>query len=333
MNDPSNGQSGSPWQLVADIGGTHARFARKRPGENRLLEVLGFNVAGYAQFHEALDACLDSLAGDGRWAPLPEAACFALACRVDEDAVRLTNSAWHFSRADVRHRLGDAPLALINDFAATGYGIGELSAGDWHQVGGGEAVAGKPVAVLGPGTGLGVSLVVPAGDSIVVVDGEGGHVDFAPVSDEEIEVLSVLGKRFGRVSVERLLCGTGILNIYQALAELRRQAPTLAMPEAISGAGTSGRDALAADAMALFCRVLGSVAGNLALTAGTRGGVYITGGIVPAMLDFLERSDFRRRFEAKGRFSGYLAPIPVRVVTRQDLGLLGAANRLTLDGY
>ena len=319
------------WQLVADIGGTNARFARKQPGENRLLDITSFNVAGHENFTLALSECLATLAKDPAWEALPSAACFAVACRVDHEQVRFTNSPWHFTRTEVADMLGQIAPILINDFAAKGYAIQQLQANDWVQVGGQKSKPEKPVAILGPGTGLGVSLLVPTHDSFVVVDGEGGHMDFAPVSTLEYQILDRLAHRFGRVSLERLLCGAGLVNIYQALSEISHRHPALTRPEDISRLGQSGDDDIATSTLKVFCSVLGSVAGNLALTAGTLGGVYVTGGIIPGMLAFLKASDFRQRFEAKGRFQEYLSQIPVRVVTRQDLGLLGSANRLTQD--
>lgn len=318
-----------PWQLVADIGGTNARFARKACDSNALYDVTRINVSGHENFIHALEECMESLAVDTAWAPNPVSACFAVACRTDHDEIRFTNSPWHFSRSEVSSALDDAELDVINDFAAKGYAISELSPNDWIQLGGGTPDAGEPMAILGPGTGLGVSLVVPQHKDFAVVDGEGGHVDFAPVDDGEYEVFKVLRKRFGRVSVERLLSGAGILNIYQALCQIEGCASELASPEAVSEAALNNSEPLAVEALQMFCRILGAVAGNLALTAGTRGGVYITGGIVPAMSEFFINSDFRERFDDKGRFSDYLKSIPVRLVIHKNLGLLGAANRLS----
>jgi glucokinase len=320
------------WQLVADIGGTHARFAKKQDRSNKLFEIASVRVSGHEHFYRALAEYLRESNG-GEWDALPAAACFAVATRIDDEEIRFTNSSWVFNRLEVSEMLGGIHLELINDFAAKGYGISELTHEDWQQLGGTDPLPGKPVGIIGPGTGLGISIVVPTDQSYVVLDGEGGHVDFAPITKEEYQVLEILAARFGRVSVERLLCGNGLVNIYQALGSIQQIEPMHTTPEAVSKAGMDGSDVLARHALHLFCRVLGSVAGNLALTAGALGGVYITGGIVPAILDFFHSSEFRARFEHKGRFRDYLARIPVRVVTRQDLGLLGAANRLTLAGH
>ena len=329
----SSNHSCQSWNLVADIGGTNARFARKVSGSNQLIDINTINVAGHENFIHALSDILASMQENNNWAALPTVACFALAARVDHQEIRFLNSHWHFTRAALNENLQAESIDLINDFAAKAYGVLELSATDWVQVGGRHAQQNKPVAIIGPGTGLGVSMAIPGENNFTVVDGEGGHVDFAPLDRLEHQIQEILSTQFDRVSAERLLCGAGLINIYQALAKIRDKPATLATAESISLQGQQGTDPLSEETLKLFCRILGSVAGNLALTAGTLGGVYITGGIVPGMLDFFARSEFRQRFEAKGRFSSYLADIPVRVVTRHDLGLLGAANKLTRAGY
>ena len=321
------------WSLVADIGGTNARFARKLPGKNSLMDQVNISVSGHANFIHALASVLEDFSKDETWSATPSLACFAVACRVDHEEISFLNSPWAFTRSEVKNLLGSIDLDVINDFAANGYGIGELSASDWLQVGGHEAIPDKPVVIIGPGTGLGVSLVVPRPEGNVVVDGEGGHVDFAPTDALEYQVLEVLKKQFGRVSVERLLSGSGILNIYQALAAIEGVDSLLQEPEAISGEGIAGTDPLAEQTMSLFCAVLGSVAGNLALTTGALGGVYIAGGIVPGMVDFLSKSDFRERFDEKGRYRDYMKKIPTRVIIRHDLGLIGAGVNLTQHGH
>jgi glucokinase len=224
-----------------------------------------------------------------------------------------------------------ATVDVINDFAAVGHAVAVLQAGDWRQVGGAEPVAGKPVAVIGPGTGLGICTLVPTRAGYQVVDGEGGHVDFAPVDARELAVLELLLQKYQRVSVERLLSGAGIVTIHQSLAALAGIAPSADSPARITELALAGEDSLSVNTLQMFCRILGSTAGNLALTVGARGGVYIAGGIVPRFVDVLAQSGFRHRFEDKGRFRSYLADIPVRVVTRDHLGLLGAVRKMTLE--
>lgn len=317
---------------MADIGGTHARLAVADIEGEGLQTVRRFDVARNSDFGMVLDRFLAEVEAAGDRQVRPERACLAVACAVDGDVLRLTNSPWVVDRQAIRARLGGAAVALINDFAAVGHALGGLGAGDWQQLGPGTAVAGRPAVVLGPGTGLGVCSVVPVGDSNVVVEGEGGHVDFAPVTPREVRVHDALTGQFGRVSVERLLSGAGIVNVHRALARIEGVESSLDSPEAISRAAMAAADPLAQETLAMFFAVLGSVAGNLALTLGARGGVYIAGGIVPQLLALAMRSPLRERFEAKGRFRGYLQAIPLRIVTRPELGLLGAAAVLGPGG-
>jgi glucokinase len=196
-------------------------------------------------------------------------------------------------------------------------------------VGGGRAESGSPCVALGPGTGLGVAtLATTHSGEPLVISGEGGHVDFAPVTNVEAAVLDFLRARYGRVSIERLCCGEGINNIYQALADYRNLKIKYSSAAEIGAAALSADDALSKETMAMFFAVLGAAAGNFALTLGAKGGIYIAGGIVPRYLDLLRRSDFRARFLAKGRFADYLSDIPTFVVTHSQLGLLGASASL-----
>lgn len=323
-----NARSVSPWNLVADIGGTHARLGLVTSGELRPRLVRHFDLADHAGVDRAVAAFLASVARQHGWQTLPGRACIAVACAVDGDVVRLTNGPWSIERRALVKQLGGAPVELVNDFAAVGHALGALDAGDWYPVAGGSPDPARPVVALGPGTGLGVCTVVPSKSGPVVVDGEGGHVDFAPVTRREADVLRVLAERFEHVSIERVLSGDGLVNLYRALAVLEGLRPTLSGPTDVSAAARVGSDPIAVEALAIFLGVLGSVAGNLALTFGARGGVYIAGGIVPQLLDLVAGSPLRARFEAKGRFRDYLASIPLRIVTLADPGLVGAAARL-----
>jgi len=200
-----------------------------------------------------------------------------------------------------------------------------LQASDRLQIGSGQSLAGFPVAVLGPGTGLGVSGLAHYQGHPAPIVTEGGHVDFAPTNEQEIEILRFLLKQYDHVSAERLLSGMGLENIYQALAQIRGEQVEKLKPAEISALAFESGDALALATLDQFCAILGSVAGNTALTYGAQGGVYITGGIIPRMLDFFAQSSFRARFEAKGRFVEYMAAIPTYVVVHKQPGLLGAA--------
>lgn len=316
------------WNLVADVGGTNARFGLMDPTTGKLDVIEYYSVQEHAAFTDALGHFLEEVDTRGGWARRPSAACIAVASPVEKDLIKFTNSPWHLHRQEVAGMLNLAAVDVINDFAAVGQAVAVLQPGDWRQVGGAEPVPGKPVAVIGPGTGLGVCTLVGTGMGYQVVDGEGGHVDFAPVDAREVAVLELLLERFERVSVERLLSGAGIVTLHQSLATLAGRGPSADTPARITELAIAGEDSLAVDTLQMFCRILGSTAGNLALTVGATGGVYIAGGIVPRFIDFLAQSDFRRRFESKGRFHSYLVDIPVRVITKGHLGLFGAARRV-----
>lgn len=319
-----------PWHLVADIGGTNARFAVADISTAKLAHVCHYKVDAYPSFQQTLDLFLHSVAALKQWQEEPSAVCIAIAAMVKGDTFKLTNNHWSLSLKQLNACFSSADVALINDFAAIGYAIHQLDGDDWRQIGGADPIAGEPIAVLGPGTGFGCCTVVPVGTEVKVLAGEGGHVDFAPVDDTEIAVLRILRGQFGRVSVERLLSGGGLMNIYQALASLTGQPVGHVTPAQITGEALDQPQSLSGETLAMFCAILGSVAGNVALTLGAKGGLYIAGGIVPAVIDFFANSQFRERFEAKGRFSSYLRNIPVRVVVANDLGLRGAAARLRI---
>lgn len=314
--------------LVGDIGGTNARFAFLRPGDARPTELAKYRVSDYDNMHDVLA----QLVRDWGAADLPnngpEHTCLAVAAPPHLSTVSFTNSPWRFDRKLLASHLGQSSISIINDFAAVARALPALTQTDVEQIGEGRSEVAKPMVALGPGTGTGVATVTfDASGNTIVLQGEGGHVDFAPITDVEFEILRKLRGRYGRVSIERLLCGAGIVNIYQALSEIRGLAADLAEPGAIGEAARAG-DKLAAETMAIFFAVLGSSAGNLALTAGARGGVFIAGGIAPRYIDLLRQSDFRARFLAKGRFGDYNAAIPTSIITHTDPGLLGAALML-----
>ena len=319
------------WNIVADVGGTNARFGLADAESHQLRITRHYTVAEHSQFVDALGHFLADVAAAGEWTACPDSGCFALACPIVGDAMKFTNSPWMVVRDEVATALGGANVDLINDFAAVGHAIASLGPQDWVEIGGGTVDPHAPVAVLGAGTGLGVCSVVPVGARHHVIAGEGGHVDYAPVDAVEMGILQQLSAEFGRVSAERVLSGTGIENIHRALCSMRGQQPQARSAANISASAVAGSDPLATEVLEIFCRGLGSVAGNLALTLGARGGVYIAGGVVPRFIEFFRHSGFMSRFLAKGRFESYLREIPVRVVIKQDLGLAGAVNKLTLD--
>jgi glucokinase len=317
--------------LVADIGGTNARFAlADLRGDLPLLhEQRTLPNAGFASLQHATETYLAMVGAR------PAHAAIAVASPVTGDAIRLTNRAWSFSQAELRDALGLRQLTVINDFAAIAWAMPAIGAGDRETLHGDPAaVLAGPVSVLGPGTGLGVALLIGNDASgWQVVATEGGHVTFAPIGDEERLLARWLDARHGRTSNERLLCGAGIAQIDAALSagtdapSVDARGAPLRDPAAIVAAALDGHDAVARRTLARFCAVLGSVAGDCALLHGART-VMIAGGIVPRFIPFLRASAFRERFLAKGRFAALLENVAVHVITHPMPGLLGAAVAL-----
>jgi glucokinase len=306
--------------LIADIGGTNARFALVGPTGAPYNE----QVLRCAEYPTLSDAALTYLKAQDLVGKVATAT-FAIASPITGDLVRMTNLAWEFSIKAVGQDLGLARLDVINDFTAVALGIPELTPEDYVQVGDGAPVSGSPIAVLGPGSGLGVSALIPAdsGSHFTALATEGGHVTMAPVSDRESAVLAQLRKQFEHVSAERLVCGPGLVNLYETLAFLDGIEPEKLTAAEISDRAVSKRCATCTEALDMFCAMLGTVAGNLALSLGSRGGVYIAGGIIPRVLSWFTHSRFRKRFVEKGRMRAFLGPIPTYVVTHQYPAFLG----------
>jgi glucokinase len=308
--------------LVADIGGTNARFALLEPGGN-ILRPWRCLVDDYASLAQAIEAYL-SHADLQR----PRQAAIAVAAPVVGDEVSMTNHPWSFSIAALCRALGFERLRVVNDFAANALAIPYLSDASRVQIGSGAPVPASCIGVIGPGSGLGVSALVPTPAGPIPIEGEGGHATMAPANERESFVLDCLRKRYGHVSAERVLSGPGLVNLYQALCEASRLQPVDYLPEQITELGLREADSCAAKALAMFCAMLGTVAGNLALTLGARGGVYIAGGIVPKLGAYFTKSEFRERFESKGRFESYLTNIPTYIITHPTPALLGAGALL-----
>ncbi|MGI9219322.1 MAG: glucokinase [Hydrogenophaga sp.] len=329
MSTPSAPNPRSFPRLLADVGGTNARFAWQAAPGAPISDVRVLPCAEYPTLPAAVHAYLDGL-GQGR----PQAAAIAIANPITGDEVRMTNHHWVFSQSAVKAEFGLQNLQLLNDFTALALALPVLPAGELHQVGGGAAVPDAPIALLGAGTGLGVSGLLPdRRGGWLPINGEGGHVTLPAVSARERLVMDGLIQRYGRASAERLLCGQGLVDACAILCAADG-VPERALAHAaeVTEAALVGRLPQASEALTHFCALLGSVAGNLALTLGARGGVYIGGGIVPRLGDWFDRSPFRQRFEAKGRFSAYLQAIPVWVITsRQSPALMGAARALDAD--
>lgn len=317
-------------RLLGDVGGTNARFAWALSAEAPLSEFASYHCAD----HQSLQAAItEYLQAYGK--PAPRACAIGIANPITGDRVQMTNHHWSFSISKLKQDLALARLAVVNDFTALALSLPALQSTDLRALGGGQAVAGEPLAVIGPGTGLGVSGLLPSPDGThVAVAGEGGHTTLAANDDEEAAVLRLLRERFGHVSAERALSGPGLVNLYIASAALAGgTAQTLSPAEVIAHAREHG-DPLCRSAIDLFCRFLGSVAGNLALTFGARGGVYIGAGIAPRLLHELSNSRFRERFEGKGRLKDYLSGIPTVVIDAAiSPALIGASRALEIDRF
>jgi glucokinase len=309
--------------LVADIGGTRARFAlldeRGAPGLVRILAVTDF--AGPV---EAIQAYLAALGGRA-----VHSAALALAAPVDGPVIRLTNAAWTFAREDLKVRLGLQRVLLLNDFTALALSLPHLGADDLRQVGSGIAVERAAKAVLGPGTGLGVSGLLFDRGRWLALSGEGGHCSLAATDEREAAILALAWRELKHVSAERLLSGSGLPLLHRLVAAVDgRHSEVLTTAEIVSRAVASD-DVQCRAVIDTFCALLGATAGNLALTLGARGGVYVGGGIIPRLGELFDHSPFRARFEAKGRFSSYLATIPTYVMLSPTPALLGAAHALS----
>ncbi|WP_310567925.1 glucokinase [Hydrogenophaga sp.] len=316
-------------RLLADVGGTNARFAWQASAGAPITDVRVLPCADYPTLPAAMHAYLGGL-NQGR----PQAAAIAIANPITGDEVRMTNHHWVFSQSAVKAEFGLQTLQLLNDFTALALALPVLPADELRQVGGAAVVPDAPIALLGAGTGLGVSGLLPdRRGGWLPIEGEGGHVTLPAVSARERLVMDGLIQRYGRASAERLLCGQGLVDACAILCAADG-VPERALGSAaeVTDAALAGQLPQAVEALTHFCALLGSVAGNLALTLGARGGVFIGGGIVPRLGDGFDRSPFRQRFEAKGRFSAYLQPIPVWVITsRQSPALMGAARALDAD--
>ncbi len=317
---------GARLRLLGDVGGTSARFALQA-GDAPPRHSATLASADYAELAAAVAAYLEAEAPQAS----PDAAAFAVAAPVTGDQVQMTNSPWSFSIEGLRRRLELDRLTVINDFTAIALSVPRLGDEDLSRIGGGARTPGAPIAVLGPGTGLGVSGLIPVepdrgGGGWSPLATQGGHVTLAPANDREADALAVIRREFGHASAERVLSGQGLVTLCRALAEVTGGGEAPETPEEVTGQALAGGSALCAAALEMFCAMLGTVASNLALTLGARGGVFIAGGIVPKLGAAFAASPFRQRFEDKGRFSDYLAAIPTYVITREAPALLGLAS-------
>jgi glucokinase len=351
MNTSPQFKQSKTINLIADIGGTNIRLglACAEP-EINITEIETYQCKEFTNLKDVIALYLASKALTNHTIN----ACLAIACPVDNDLISMTNLPWQFSQKELKQSLKLHTLSFINDYTAIAMAIPLLSAHQKIKIGGGSTVVGKPISVCGPGTGLGVANLVPisvAGkNQWHCISGEGGHIDFAPTNDTELQVLNFIQKIKKRVSYEQLLSGYGLEQIYQALLSINQSkedtskestnAEKKVSTKTKTIKGMTAKDMTAKEitakaldgscdfceqSLTLFCNVLGSFSGNLALIMNSQGGVYIAGGIVPRFIDYLKNSDFRERFECKGRLANITKQAPTYVITEQQPGLLGAA--------
>ncbi|MBA1145841.1 glucokinase [Ectothiorhodospiraceae bacterium WFHF3C12] len=306
--------------LLADIGGTNARFALLGNDDQGPHAVRRSPCDDYSGLTEAAEDYLSAVDG-----PRPAGAIVAVAGPVSAGEFTLTNSGWRISPAQIRKSLNLSDLVIVNDFVAQAMAVPVLSGRDLRQLGPGAARAEAPVAVIGPGTGLGVASLVRCAGQWQPIEGEGGHVTYSPVTDREMQVAASVRDRYGHCSAERLLSGPGLALLHETLARLNgAEIAEPLEPETVVRRARGG-DPRAREAVTLFLDGLATAAGNLVLTLGASGGVYLCGGILPRLGALLDPAAFRRRFEEKGRFAEYLAAIPTYLVTAEEPALRGLA--------
>jgi len=324
--EPSVGTSDSPL-IVADIGGTNARFAWVEAAGGEPLQVQTLLTADYAGPGEAMRAYLAGLPAALREraaAPGLQVA-WALATAVDGDQVVMTNNHWRFSRREEARRMGLSALHIFNDFEALACSLPHLKPSQLRSWDGRLPRPVGPLAVVGPGTGLGVARMVPTDGRWQPLPGEGGHMTLAAHDDFEAELLRLAREQWPHVSGERLLSGIGLPLLHACVCRVAGRSSSAASTEDVVAQGLAGEPA-ARLTLETFCAMLGGYAGNVALVLGARGGLFIGGGLVPRLGELFFTSEFRRRFEHKGRFSTYLAAIPTVLITDTMAALQGVSS-------
>lgn len=325
----STGRHDAVPRLIADIGGTNARFALLKGNDSHDAQVLA--CADYPDLVSAVEHYLQQVGADSG-EQRPQQAAMAIAGPISGDVIRMTNHPWQFSAAQVRRQLRLNRLIFLNDFTALALALRHLPANELVAVGHGRAVPDAPIALIGPGTGLGVSGLIPAANQWIALQGEGGHSTLAVMNEREMAVLKELHQRFSHVSAERVLSGPGLVNLYDALCVLERKVPDKLTPREITRRADEGSCRICMETVSMFCALLGTMAGNLVLTLGAVGGLYIGGGVVPHLGRLFDKSHFRDRFEDKGRYAEYLAAVPVYVIHSALPAFVGLAHAFTEAG-
>ena len=330
--DPAVRQFAAYPRLLGDIGGTNARFGWQALANGPIERVQVLPCAEHSSLLEAAQTYLRDQAMSA-----PPCAAFGIANPVTGDQVAMTNHHWKFSVTALREGLGVSRFLLLNDFTALALSLTQLPESSKVQVGGGNAAPNAAIGLIGPGTGLGVSGLFPVGyqNKWMPIAGEGGHVSLTASTQHEFAAIQQLQKRYGHVSAERVISGAGLVDLYHALCDLKEgHGREITTPAEVLERAHEVPTSTANEALAMFCGFLGSVAGDLALTLGARGGIYIGGGIVPRMGEHFASSPFRERFEAKGRFKKYLQDVPTWVIhSPVSPALQGASEALSLTQW
>ena len=330
--DPAVRQFAAYPRLLGDIGGTNARFGWQALANGPIERVQVLPCAEHSSLLEAAQTYLRDQAMSA-----PPCAAFGIANPVTGDQVAMTNHHWKFSVTALREGLGVSRFLLLNDFTALALSLTQLPESSKVQVGGGNAAPNAAIGLIGPGTGLGVSGLFPVGyqNKWMPIAGEGGHVSLTASTQHEFAAIQQLQKRYGHVSAERVISGAGLVDLYHALCDLKEgHGREITTPAEVLERAHEVPTSTANEALAMFCGFLGSVAGDLALTLGARGGIYIGGGIVPRMGERFASSPFRERFEAKGRFKKYLQDVPTWVIHSPfSPALQGASEALSLTQW
>ncbi len=313
--------------LVGDIGGTNARFGLVSEFDdgsyNHPEAIQSYPTSEYSTVYDAIADYISQFPNIQI-----RKACLAIATPVRSETIKMTNNGWTFSLTEMCQRFNLEFVKLINDFTGLALSIPKLLSDQLLQVSDGIKVDSSTIAVIGAGTGLGVSGLLPSRDGWMPIEGEGGHVTIGATTQRELAIFQKQWERFGHMSAERLLSGTGLCEIYQSICEIDNKPKQQLQAYEISSRAISGTCPICKEVMELFFGWLGVVSGNLALTLGAQGGVYIGGGIVPRLLETFHGSSFMQRFEQKGRFSNYLKNIPVFVIIDKHPALTGAACAL-----
>ena len=312
------------YNLVGDIGGTNARFALVVPGESELISIKKLSCSKFETVQEAIKSYLSSINNVEI-----KSSCIASAGTTHLDIFKPSNNDWTINKANVSSALNDIEVNWINDFTAQALATSTLGNDDVIVLNKGNAQTDSVRFVIGPGTGLGTCGLIKTSGGWTPLPAQGGHSDFAPNSDLEVEILTILKKQFGHVAVERILSGPGIVNLYKALCQINGCEAQFHSPSEITSAAIqSNPDSVAKETLHLFCKIFGSVTGSMALITGCLGGVYIASDLVRNFLDFFVKSDFLKSFEDKGRLQYYMKDIPICISKKENMGLIGSAYRI-----